>query len=344
MVGRIYDHLVHEFGSDNIFLDVEGIHGGEQWRIKLEQQIRDCDVLLAVVGEQWMEELKLRESDEDMVKSEIRMALDSATTIIPVPIAGARTPKQKDLPPEIQPLADFHSMPVRPGRDFRNDVELLSKAIRRLEASGKAETSLPPKGSPLPITKLIGIGLVASMAIGIGMLLTSKSGQDRSLDEPEPPDAEQEESEVSFTSETMPLTDGGELEVRIQRRISIGDQATLILKANRDAFVRVMHVSSDNLVSELFPGTTGESGKILAEEPRIMSWRTTPPAGMEKIVVYSSSEPIDSSAADGAALFEAMREESQTPLSRGVPAAVDIKKFPVLKGVEVARVGYDLTD
>lgn len=344
MVGRIYDHLTHEFGTDNIFLDVEGIHGGEQWRTKLEQQIEDCDVLLAVVGEQWMDELKRRESDEDMVKSEIRMALDSGTTVIPVPIAGAKTPRKKDLPSEIQTLADFHSMPVRPGRDFRHDVELLSDAIRRLEASRDEAPGQITQKAPAPFSKWIAIGLVASVAIGLGVFLVSNSDRNRSLDDSEPPKEEQKESGPEFSAESMTLPDGGKLEVRIERRISIGDQATLILKASRDVFVRVMHVSSDNQVSELFPGTSGESGEVRAEEPRTMSWQTTPPAGAEKIVVYSSSEPIDSSAADGATLFEAMREESQTPLSRGVPTAVNTKKFPVLKGVGVARVGYDLTD
>lgn len=340
MVGRIYDHLTHEFGTDNIFLDVEGIHGGEQWRTKLEQQIENCDVLLAVVGEQWMDELKRRESDEDMVKSEIRMALDSGTTVIPVPIAGAKTPRKKDLPSEIQTLADFHSMPVRPGRDFRRDVELLSEAIRRLEAP-QAKKRKRHSGK--------GCSVTLSVALGVALLITSigifnQPSRDTALPPIKSVPDPDSTTVPKISSGSISLPNGGILEVEIQRKIAVGARATLILRANRDVFVRVMHVSSDNQVSELFPGTTGESGEVRAEEPRTMSWQTTPPAGSEKIVVYSSSEPIDSSAADGAALFEAMRVESQTPLLRGVPTAVNTKKFPVLEGVGVARVGYDLTD
>ncbi|MCB1231580.1 MAG: TIR domain-containing protein [Verrucomicrobiae bacterium] len=328
--GRIYDHLAEEFGAENIFLDVEGIHGGEEWRLKLTKQIEECDVLLAVIGEEWTEELRRREDGDDMVRSEIRMALEAGTKIIPVPIGNARSPRKADLPEEIQRLADFQTMPVRPGRDFHHDVELLSDALRRLVPGTRqpvtaTKAARQSSGGSGGAAKWIGIGAAALLAAGGGWFFLKG-------DRPQ------------TAHDTIPLPNGGKLDVTIQPHVSIGSKAKLVMETDRDVFVRAMHVSSDGYVSELFPGTTGDSGKIGAQESQVVSWETTPPAGLERIVVYASIDSIEEGAADGAAKVEAMKIDSMTLPQRGVPTKVDTEKFPILKNVGVARIGYELTE
>lgn len=51
--GRLYDRLSHEFGDDNVFMDVDDIAPGENFVTRLEATLGRCDVLLAVIGPQW---------------------------------------------------------------------------------------------------------------------------------------------------------------------------------------------------------------------------------------------------------------------------------------------------
>jgi hypothetical protein len=48
--GRIYDQLEHHFGPRQIFMDVDDVPLGVDYRNYLDRQIRHCDLVLAVIG------------------------------------------------------------------------------------------------------------------------------------------------------------------------------------------------------------------------------------------------------------------------------------------------------
>jgi hypothetical protein len=55
--GRLYDRLEPEFGTGQLFMDVEGhIKGGDDFVEVLKAQVAQCDVLLAVIGPRWVDE------------------------------------------------------------------------------------------------------------------------------------------------------------------------------------------------------------------------------------------------------------------------------------------------
>ena len=52
--GRLFDRLSSHFGVRNIFMDVAAIEAGVNFAKEIEQAVRACDVLLALIGPQWL--------------------------------------------------------------------------------------------------------------------------------------------------------------------------------------------------------------------------------------------------------------------------------------------------
>src|SRR5262249_51959035 len=54
VTGRIYDRLVQQFGREAIFKDVDSIPLGVDFRGVLDKAVGKCNLLLAVIGRQWI--------------------------------------------------------------------------------------------------------------------------------------------------------------------------------------------------------------------------------------------------------------------------------------------------
>ena len=52
--GRIFDRLSVHFGKDAIFMDVSTIEAGLDFVTVLEDAVQSCDVLVALIGWQWL--------------------------------------------------------------------------------------------------------------------------------------------------------------------------------------------------------------------------------------------------------------------------------------------------
>lgn len=52
--GRIYDRLEAHSGRGRVFMDVDDIPLGVDWRDWLDQQVRGSDLVLAVIGRDWL--------------------------------------------------------------------------------------------------------------------------------------------------------------------------------------------------------------------------------------------------------------------------------------------------
>src|ERR1035438_7042962 len=107
IAGRLYDRLEPHFGRDNLFMDVDTIPLGVDFREHLDQAVGQCDVLLAVIGDHWLNVCvedgprkgKRRLDDPtDFVRIEIVSALDRGISVIPVLVGKASMPGEADLP------------------------------------------------------------------------------------------------------------------------------------------------------------------------------------------------------------------------------------------------------
>jgi hypothetical protein len=133
--GRLSDHLVSQFGSENIFMDVDGISPGQDFRKAIDEILTKCDVLLAVVGKNWLDckdEAGNRRLDDprDFVRLEIANALKRDIPVIPVRVQGAYLPKADQLPDELKDFVFRNAFELTHER-WNSDVHLLTEKLRR---------------------------------------------------------------------------------------------------------------------------------------------------------------------------------------------------------------------
>ena len=109
----LYADLAAAFGARHVFYDVEGIDYGDAFASVIDQRIKACDVVVAVVGPQWMTlagtdgQPRIR-SPRDYVRHEIAAALRGGKRLIPVLIGGAGMPERAQLPDDIAGLLDIN--------------------------------------------------------------------------------------------------------------------------------------------------------------------------------------------------------------------------------------------
>jgi hypothetical protein len=142
--GRLYDALVHHFDRDRVFLDVDSISPGEDFREVLQRTLSLCKVLLVVIGRQWTTVRdragRVRLNVEgDYVRAEITFALENGLRIIPVLVGGAEMPVEEDLPAELQALLYRNAWDLS-DRRFHQDVQVLIASIGLAFDGDKTET------------------------------------------------------------------------------------------------------------------------------------------------------------------------------------------------------------
>jgi uracil-DNA glycosylase len=133
-VGRLYDHLARHFPTESIFMDVDSIPPGADFRKTLEDAVAACDVFIAVIGPQWVsitDEAGARRLDQwnDFVRIEIEAALKQDKLIIPALVGGAKAPAPSDVPEDIAGLSYRNAVELSHAH-FTDDVERLVTAIK----------------------------------------------------------------------------------------------------------------------------------------------------------------------------------------------------------------------
>jgi TIR domain len=103
--GRVHDRLEREFGRDLLFMDVDAIPFGADFVKVLSAEVEKCDVLLAVIGPNWLDAKgedgnRRLDSENDFVRIEIAAALKRDIPVIPILLEGTRIPKAERLPSE----------------------------------------------------------------------------------------------------------------------------------------------------------------------------------------------------------------------------------------------------
>jgi hypothetical protein len=132
VAGRIYDRLCQHFGKENVFKDVDSIPLGVDFRKHLERSVGQCDVLLTIIGRQWLAgEKGQRRLDDirDFIRIEMEAALKRDIPVVPVLVQGSALPHPDDLPEVLQSLVYRNGIPVRPDPDFHQDMDRLIKGI-----------------------------------------------------------------------------------------------------------------------------------------------------------------------------------------------------------------------
>jgi Tol biopolymer transport system component len=133
--GRIYDDLVEIWGPDHVYMDIDTIAPGDDFRAAIAATLARSDVVLVVIGPTWLmamdEDGKRRLDDRtDVHRSEVVSALNRDVRIIPVLVGGATMPEAADLPAPMRQLA-FRNAVELDDRHFRSHLESLQEALVR---------------------------------------------------------------------------------------------------------------------------------------------------------------------------------------------------------------------
>jgi hypothetical protein len=150
---RIYEWLSERYGDDQVFMDVDTIEPGLDWAQAIDRAVGSADLVLALIGDKWLEELNRRRerADDDPMRHELEAALSRDMRVIPVLVGGAEMPRPEDLPPDLVPLTRRHAFKIlRPGDErFRIDKEdLLTLCDRATGVEEKPTPPPPPTSAP----------------------------------------------------------------------------------------------------------------------------------------------------------------------------------------------------
>jgi len=148
--GRIDDHLSAHFGREAVFRDVDSLPLGVDFRTCLNQAVDRCQILIAVIGDRWLNELNKRflSNETDWVREEIARALERELTVVPVFVGSTKSIAVTDLPTPLAALAYRNAARVRPDSDFHPDMARLIRWIENVvgEPEDRRETYVVVEG------------------------------------------------------------------------------------------------------------------------------------------------------------------------------------------------------
>jgi hypothetical protein len=147
--GRIFDRLVSKLGAAAIFFDINTIPFGADFRLYIKEVLMQCDVLLAIIGDDWLSAAydddirkgqRRLDDPNDFVRTEIELALKNGLTVIPTLVAQAGMPEESKLPAALADLTSRNAAEARSGPDFHNQVNRLIQQIEQCSREIKQES------------------------------------------------------------------------------------------------------------------------------------------------------------------------------------------------------------
>ena len=168
--GRLHDSLQSHFGADNVFMDLSDIDSGQNFVDVIQGAVRSSDVVLAVIGNEWITctsgGTRRLDMPTDFVRTEIGIALEHGIAVIPVLVRGARMPPASSLPEPLKLLASHDAHDLSDER-WTYDVGRLIDATEKL--AGKPAL---PRRWPL-----IAAAVIIAAAIGAFLFVHTRQPQ-----------------------------------------------------------------------------------------------------------------------------------------------------------------------
>ena len=153
------DELKRQFGSDNVFLDVDSIGPGVKFDDAIRRSINSSSVVLIMIGPKWLSMTcgdgnRRLDDKADHLRVEIETALLSKALVIPVLVDGATMPAARDLPDEIAELTELNAYSLTDSH-WSYDIEQLIDKISPGGAKREKETISAPAVVSLVLSAMI---------------------------------------------------------------------------------------------------------------------------------------------------------------------------------------------
>src|SRR5437868_6709033 len=197
----LFNELLGKLGKNSVFMDVDSIALGRDFRGALQKTLESCDLMLVLIGRDWAE-VKDEEgrprlhNPGDFVRLEIEAALKRDIVVTPILVQGAHMPAPEQLPAEIRDLvyrngfelshsrweSDFAEMTRRLELDIAKEggrVEQPASIVAAPNASiaPAAQPAIPGRQflRPLRVTRRQAMGVAALAAAGTGAIIAAPS-------------------------------------------------------------------------------------------------------------------------------------------------------------------------
>jgi hypothetical protein len=152
MAGRIYDRLVAHYGETAVFMDIDAIPFGIDFRKHIGDALAQCNALVELVGPRWLGPLEggrnRIDDPADPVRLELEGAFELGIPIVPVLLDGATMPSEAELPATIKQFSFLNAAPVDSGRDFRPHMDRLLRSLDGILGSQGERTVTRAGGNP----------------------------------------------------------------------------------------------------------------------------------------------------------------------------------------------------
>ena len=184
ITGRIRDKLASYYGDDDVFMDIDSLSLGFDYRKQIKDALLQNKIFIAIIGPKWLgakgTETRINE-ENDPVRIEVETALQQGIPVIPVLVSGATMPNATELPSSLQNLCYLNAAEVDGGRDFHQHMGRLIKGIDQIlntsEAPPAEKVSSTRQASSAGLTPkqrrkwiLVALGAIAClMLISIGI-------------------------------------------------------------------------------------------------------------------------------------------------------------------------------
>ena len=123
IVGRIFDRLKAKFGREGVFMDIDSMPAGVDFRTHLGRELSQASAALVLIGQGWADARdehgrRRLENPDDFVRIEIETMLKRGIPLVPVLFGGAPMPRPSQLPESMQPLLFRNALQLDVGRGF----------------------------------------------------------------------------------------------------------------------------------------------------------------------------------------------------------------------------------
>lgn len=160
----LYQSLSAEFGADQVFMDVDDVAIGVNWRTAVQHAVRTSDVVLVLMGAEW--------ECSEAVEVELATALEAGLPMLPVLVRGADIAAlTRGLRDGLAELGDLNAATLS-YTSWARDMQPVFEAIRDLPRRSKPIGASRPAGPVSDVSarwtkEPRGMGMVFGAAIEI---------------------------------------------------------------------------------------------------------------------------------------------------------------------------------
>jgi hypothetical protein len=180
----LFNELADLIGRDSVFMDVDSIALGRDFRQILQERLGSCDLMLALIGSDWLDikdasGKRRLENPADFVRQEIAAALRRNIPVTPVLVQGTQMPAPEQLPDDLKDLAYRNAFELSHTRWESDVAEMIKRlGLRKADARESRPTATVTGGADRPVVTGSGGAVVAggafsrkTIAIGVGAIL-----------------------------------------------------------------------------------------------------------------------------------------------------------------------------